>query len=41
MGVFEWLRLIAGSVFLLIGLVVFFLEIFAVFYFGYVLSGGL
>ena len=38
MGVFEWLRLIAGSVFLLIGLVSFFTEIFGVFHFRYVLN---
>ena len=38
MGVFEWLRLIAGSVFLLIGLVIFFTEIFGVFHFRYVLN---
>ncbi len=38
MGVFEWLRLIAGTVFLLIGLVIFFTEIFGVFHFRYVLN---
>ena len=38
MGVFEWLRLVAGSVFLLIGLVIFFTEIFGVFHFRYVLN---
>ena len=38
MGVFEWLRLIAGSVFLLIGLVIFFTEIFGVFHFRYALN---
>lgn len=38
MGVFEWLRLIAGCLFLLIGLVIFFTEIFGVFHFRYVLN---
>ena len=38
MGVFEWLRLIAGGVFLLLGLVIFFTEIFGVFHFRYVLN---
>ena len=38
MGVFEWLRLVAGSVFLLIGLVIFFTEIFGVFHFRNVLN---
>lgn len=38
MGVFEWLRLIVGCLFLLIGLVIFFTEIFGVFHFRYVLN---
>ena len=38
MGAFEWLRLIAGCLFLLIGLVIFFTEIFGVFHFRYVLN---
>ena len=38
MGVFEWLRLVAGSVFLLIGLVIFFTEIFGIFHFNYILN---
>lgn len=38
MGIFEWIRLIAGSIFLLCGLVVFFTELFGVFHFKYVLN---
>lgn len=38
MGIFEWIRLIAGSIFLLSGLVTFFTEIFGVFHFRYVLN---
>ncbi len=38
MGVFEFLRLITGCLFLLIGLVIFFTEIFGVFHFRYVLN---
>lgn len=38
MGVFEWIRLIVGSVFLVGGLVTFFTEIFGVFHFRYVLN---
>lgn len=38
MGVFEWIRLIVGSVFLIGGLATFFTEIFGVFHFRYVLN---
>lgn len=38
MGIFEWIRLIVGSTFLLGGLVTFFTEIFGVFHFRYVLN---
>ena len=38
MGVFDWIRLIAGSAFLVCGLVIFFTEIFGVFHFRYVLN---
>lgn len=38
MGIFEWIRLIVGSAFLLGGLVTFFTEIFGVFHFRYVLN---
>ncbi len=38
MGIFEWIRLIAGSIFLLCGLVIFFTELFGVFHFKYVLN---
>ncbi len=38
MGILEWIRLIAGSLFLLGGLVTFFTEIFGVFHFRYVLN---
>ena len=38
MGVFDWIRLIVGSVFLISGLVIFFTELFGVFHFRYVLN---
>ena len=38
MVVFEWFRLLAGGLFLGIGLVIFFTEIFGVFHFRYVLN---
>ena len=38
MGIFEWIRLLAGSAFLLGGLVTFVTEIFGVFHFRYVLN---
>ncbi|MDE6846457.1 MAG: monovalent cation/H(+) antiporter subunit G [Lachnospiraceae bacterium] len=38
MGVFDWIRLILGSAFLICGLVIFFTEIFGVFHFQYVLN---
>lgn len=38
MGVYEWIRLIIGSVFLICGLVIFFTEIFGVFHLDYVLN---
>ncbi|MDE6388099.1 MAG: monovalent cation/H(+) antiporter subunit G [Lachnospiraceae bacterium] len=38
MGVFDWVRLIAGCAFLICGLVIFFTEIFGVFHFRYVLN---
>lgn len=38
MGVFEWIRFLAGSTFLGVGLVIFFTEIFGVFHFRYVLN---
>lgn len=38
MGVFEWIRLIAGSLFLICGLVIFFTEIYGVFHLDYVLN---
>lgn len=38
MGIFDWLRLLAGSAFLICGLVIFFTEIFGVFHFQYVLN---
>ena len=38
MRVYEWIRLIAGSAFLLAGLVTFVTEIFGVFHFRYVLN---
>lgn len=38
MGVFEWIRLIAGSLFLICGLVIFFTEVYGVFHLDYVLN---
>ena len=38
MGVFDWIRLIVGSAFLVCGLVIFFTEIFGAFHFRYVLN---
>ena len=38
MGIFDWIRLIAGSIFLISGLVIFFTELFGVFHFRYVLN---
>ena len=38
MGIFDWVRLILGSTFLICGLVIFFTEIFGVFHFRYVLN---
>lgn len=38
MELFEWIRLIAGGIFILCGLVVFFTELFGVFRFRYVLN---
>lgn len=38
MGIFDWIRFIAGSAFLICGLVIFFTEIFGVFHFRYVLN---
>ena len=38
MGVIDWIRLIAGSAFLITGLVIFFTELFGVFHFRYVLN---
>lgn len=38
MGAFEWIRLIAGSAFLVGGLVIFFTELFGIFHFHYVLN---
>ena len=38
MGVFDWIRLIIGSAFLVGGLIVFFTEIFGVFHFRYALN---
>ena len=38
MGVFDWVRLILGTAFLIGGLVIFFTEIFGVFRFHYVLN---
>lgn len=38
MGVFDWVRLILGTAFLIGGLVIFFTEIFGVFHFHYVLN---
>ena len=38
MGIFDWIRLIAGCAFFICGLVIFFTEIFGVFHFRYVLN---
>ena len=38
MGVFDWIRLIMGSAFLICGLVIFFTEVFGAFHFRYVLN---
>ena len=38
MGIFDWVRLILGSTFLICGLVIFFTEIFGVFHFRYALN---
>lgn len=38
MTVFEWIRFLTGSLFLLIGIVMFFTELFGVFHFKYVLN---
>lgn len=38
MGVFDWIRLIVGCIFLVGGLAIFFTEIFGVFHFRYVLN---
>lgn len=38
MGIIEWIRLIAGSIFLICGLVIFFTELFGVFHFKYILN---
>ena len=38
MGVFDWIRLIVGCIFLAGGLAIFFTEIFGVFHFHYVLN---
>ena len=38
MGVFDWVRLLVGSAFLVCGLVIFFTEVFGVFHFRYVLN---
>ncbi len=38
MNAAEWIRLIAGSVFIVIGMVIFFTELFGVFHFNYVLN---
>lgn len=38
MGVFDWIRLILGSAFIVCGLVIFFTEIFGVFHFRYALN---
>ncbi|MDE5718498.1 MAG: monovalent cation/H(+) antiporter subunit G [Lachnospiraceae bacterium] len=38
MNVFEWIRLIAGCLFILTGMVIFFTELFGVFHFKYVLN---
>lgn len=38
MNAVEWVKLIAGSIFLIIGIVIFFTELFGVFHFKYVLN---
>ena len=38
MNAAEWIRLIIGSLFILIGMVIFFTELFGVFHFKYVLN---
>lgn len=38
MNAVEWIRLLVGSVFLVIGMVIFFTELFGVFHFKYVLN---
>lgn len=38
MNAVEWIKLIAGSIFLIIGVVIFFTELFGVFHFKYVLN---
>lgn len=38
MGIFDWIRLIVGSTFVVCGLLIFFTEIFGVFHFHYVLN---
>lgn len=38
MNAVEWIKLIAGSIFLIIGMVIFFTELFGVFHFKYVLN---
>ncbi len=38
MSAVEWIRFIAGSIFLVIGMVIFFTELFGVFHFKYVLN---
>lgn len=38
MGIFDWIRLIVGCIFLVGGLSIFFTEIFGVFHFRYVLN---
>lgn len=38
MSAFEWIRFLIGSLFLLIGMIIFFTELFGVFHFKYVLN---
>lgn len=38
MGIFDWIRLILGCLFMICGLVIFFTEIFGIFHFHYVLN---
>ena len=38
MSAVEWIRFIMGSVFVIIGMVIFFTELFGVFHFKYVLN---